>query len=186
MTRETGPRTGARTASVAVIGSGNIGTDLMEKVLRLSKSLRMGAVVGIDPSSEGLARATRMKVATTHDGIEGLLAMPEFADIKVIFDATSARAHERHAEIAHEYGKLMVDLTPAAIGPFVVPSVNLDEHLHADNVNMVTCGGQATIRWSRPSRGWRRWPTPRSSRPSLEIGGAGDPREHRRVHRDDQ
>ncbi len=145
MTRETGPRTGARTASVAVIGSGNIGTDLMEKVLRLSKSLRMGAVVGIDPSSEGLARATRMKVATTHDGIEGLLAMPEFADIKVIFDATSARAHERHAEIAHEYGKLMVDLTPAAIGPFVVPSVNLDEHLHADNVNMVTCGGQATI-----------------------------------------
>ncbi|MGC5341978.1 acetaldehyde dehydrogenase (acetylating) [Streptomyces sp. DT24] len=130
---------------VAVIGSGNIGTDLMIKVLRLSKTLRMGAMVGIDPDSDGLARAGRLKVATTHRGIDGLVEMPGFADIKVIFDATSAKAHVRNAEIARRHGKLMVDLTPAALGPFVVPSVNLDEHLEAPNVNMVTCGGQATI-----------------------------------------
>ncbi|MEV7709179.1 acetaldehyde dehydrogenase (acetylating) [Streptomyces sp. NPDC088270] len=130
---------------VAVIGSGNIGTDLMIKVLRLSKTLRMGAMVGIDPDSDGLARAARLKVATTHRGIDGLVELPGFADIKVIFDATSAKAHVRNARIAAEHGKLMIDLTPAALGPFVVPSVNLDEHLAAGDVNMVTCGGQATI-----------------------------------------
>ncbi|MFJ1892648.1 acetaldehyde dehydrogenase (acetylating) [Streptomyces sp. NPDC088170] len=131
--------------AVAVIGSGNIGTDLMIKVLRLSKTLRMGAMVGIDPDSDGLARAARLKVATTHRGIDGLVELPGFADIKVIFDATSAKAHVRNARIAAEHGKLMIDLTPAALGPFVVPSVNLDEHLAAGDVNMVTCGGQATI-----------------------------------------
>lgn len=130
---------------VAVIGSGNIGTDLMIKVLRLSKTLRMGAMVGIDPDSDGLARAARLKVATTHRGVDGLVELPGFADIKVIFDATSAKAHVRNARIAAEHGKLMIDLTPAALGPFVVPSVNLDEHLAAGDVNMVTCGGQATI-----------------------------------------
>ncbi|SCD83996.1 acetaldehyde dehydrogenase [Streptomyces sp. BpilaLS-43] len=130
---------------VAVIGSGNIGTDLMIKVMRLSKTLRMGAMVGIDPASDGLARAGRLGVATTHQGVEGLVGMPGFADIKVIFDATSAKAHGRNAEIARQHGKLMVDLTPAALGPFVVPSVNLDDHLDAPDVNMVTCGGQATI-----------------------------------------
>ncbi|MFJ2875253.1 acetaldehyde dehydrogenase (acetylating) [Streptomyces sp. NPDC087298] len=130
---------------VAVIGSGNIGTDLMIKVLRLSKTLRMGAMVGIDPDSDGLARAARLKVATTHRGIDGLVELPGFADIKVIFDAASAKAHVRNARIAAEHGKLMIDLTPAALGPFVVPSVNLDEHLAAGDVNMVTCGGQATI-----------------------------------------
>ncbi|MEU6921322.1 MULTISPECIES: acetaldehyde dehydrogenase (acetylating) [unclassified Streptomyces] len=133
------------TVPVAVIGSGNIGTDLMIKVLRLSKTLRMGAMVGIDPDSDGLARAARLKVATTHRGIDGLVELPGFADIKVIFDATSAKAHVRNARIAAEHGKLMIDLTPAALGPFVVPSVNLDEHLAAGDVNMVTCGGQATI-----------------------------------------
>lgn len=137
--------TAAGTVPVAVIGSGNIGTDLMIKVLRLSKTLSMGAMVGIDPESDGLARAARLKVAVTHEGLDGLVAMPEFGSIKVIFDATSAKAHVRNAQIAAEHGKLMVDLTPAALGPFVVPSVNLDEHLAAPDVNMVTCGGQATI-----------------------------------------
>ncbi|WP_399897735.1 acetaldehyde dehydrogenase (acetylating) [Streptomyces sp. BBFR51] len=130
---------------VAVIGSGHIGTDLMIKVMRLSKTLRMGAMAGIDPASDGLARAGRLKVATTAGGIDGLVEMDEFAGIKVIFDATSAKAHVRNAEIARHHGKLMIDLTPAALGPFVVPPVNLEEHLDAPNVNMVTCGGQATI-----------------------------------------
>ncbi len=130
---------------VAVIGSGNIGTDLMVKVIRLSDVLEMGAMVGIDPASEGLARATRMGVETTHHGVEGLLAMDGFADIGIVFDATSADAHHVNARLLAPHGKRLVDLTPAAIGPFVVPSVNLDEHLGAANVNMVTCGGQATI-----------------------------------------
>jgi acetaldehyde dehydrogenase len=133
------------TVPVAVVGSGNIGTDLMMKVMRLSPTLRMGAMVGIDPTSDGLARAARLNVAATAEGIDGLAQLPEFADIKVIFDATSAKAHLRNAEIARAHGKLVVDLTPAAHGPFVVPSVNLDAHLGADDVNMVTCGGQATI-----------------------------------------
>ncbi len=138
-------RTAQAAIPVAIVGSGNIGTDLMFKVMRLSRTLRMGAMVGIDPASDGLARAARLKVATTAEGIEGLVAMPEFAEIAVIFDATSAKAHIRNAQIARAHGKLIVDLTPAASGPFVVPSVNLDEHLAADDVNMVTCGGQATI-----------------------------------------
>lgn len=133
------------TVPVAVIGSGNIGTDLMVKVLRHSPTLRMGALAGIDPASEGLARAARLKVPTTHEGVAGLAAMPGFADIKVVFDATSAKAHVRNAEVARQHGKLMIDLTPAALGPFVVPAVNLEAHLEAGNVNMVTCGGQATV-----------------------------------------
>ncbi|MGW0180142.1 acetylating acetaldehyde dehydrogenase, partial [Nocardia sp. NPDC003345] len=130
---------------VAIIGSGNIGTDLMIKVLRHSRFLEMGAMVGIDPESDGLARAARMKVPTTHDGVEGLVALPNFDEIEIIFDATSAKAHEQnHARLA-PLGKRLIDLTPAAIGPFVVPAVNIEEHLEAQNVNMVTCGGQATI-----------------------------------------
>ncbi|MCZ7423376.1 MULTISPECIES: acetaldehyde dehydrogenase (acetylating) [unclassified Micromonospora] len=133
------------TTGVAVIGSGNIGTDLMIKVLRLSESLRMVAMVGVDPNSDGLARARRLGVATTADGIDGLLAMPEFADVRLVFDATSAGAHHRHAALLREHGRLVVDLTPAAVGPYVVPPVNLNEHLDEPNVNMVTCGGQATV-----------------------------------------
>lgn len=130
---------------VAVIGSGNIGTDLMLKVIRLSDSLEMDVMVGIDPESDGLARAHKHGVRTTSDGVDGLIAIDGFDDIDIIFDATSAKAHEANAEKLKPYGKQLIDLTPAAIGPYVVPPVNLDAHLAADNVNMVTCGGQATI-----------------------------------------
>lgn len=130
---------------VAVIGSGNIGTDLMFKVMRLSSSLEMGAMVGIDPESDGLARAKRLGVPTTHEGVDGLIRLPNFDEIDVIFDATSAGAHLQNVEKLAPFGKQLVDLTPAAVGPFVVPVVNIDEHLEASNVNMVTCGGQATI-----------------------------------------
>ncbi|MFD9738545.1 acetaldehyde dehydrogenase (acetylating) [Umezawaea sp. NPDC059074] len=128
---------------VAVIGSGNIGTDLMVKVLR--SDLEMAALVGIDPDSDGLARAARFGVPTTSDGVEGLLRMPDFQDVRIVFDATSAKAHHANAAALAPFGVRLVDLTPAAIGPFVVPAVNLEEHLTAPNLNMVTCGGQATI-----------------------------------------
>ena len=130
---------------VAIIGSGNIGTDLMIKVMRLSNVLEMSVMVGIDPASDGLARARRLGVATTHEGIDGLLAMPEFSGIGIVFDATSAGAHRRNSELVLEAGKRMIDLTPAAIGPFTIPPVNGSANLDALNVNMVTCGGQATI-----------------------------------------
>jgi len=130
---------------VAIIGSGNIGTDLMIKVLRQSKHLEMRAMVGIDPASDGLARAERLGVQTTAQGIDGLLALPGFSEIRMVFDATSAGAHHRHAAVLREHGVQVIDLTPAAIGPFVVPVVNLFAHLDAPNINMVTCGGQATI-----------------------------------------
>jgi acetaldehyde dehydrogenase len=133
------------TTKVAVIGSGNIGTDLMIKVLRTSDRLTMGALVGIDPASDGLRRAQRLGVATTADGVQGLVKMPEFEDISIVFDATSASAHIANAALLGPMGRTLVDLTPAAIGPFVVPPVNLTEHLDQPNVNMVTCGGQATI-----------------------------------------
>jgi len=136
----TTPRT-----KVAVIGSGNIGTDLMIKVLRLSENLEMAAMVGIDPLSDGLARAARLGVPTTHRGVDGLIALDGFEEIEIVFDATSAGAHRANAAALTPHGKRLVDLTPAAIGPYVVPAVNLREHLDATNVNMVTCGGQATI-----------------------------------------
>nr|BAH90579.1 acetaldehyde dehydrogenase [uncultured bacterium] len=110
-----------------------------------SKVLEMGAMVGIDPNSDGLARAARQGVATTHEGIDGLVKLPEYKDIRIVFDATSAGAHKRHNEILQKDGKQVIDLTPAAIGPYTIPPVNLDAHLDAANVNMVTCGGQATI-----------------------------------------
>ena len=130
---------------VAIIGSGNIGTDLMIKVMRLSKTLEMGAFVGIDPESDGLKRAERLGVPITAGGLDGFIAMPDFADIAIVFDATSAAAHRRHSEVLLSHGKRVIDLTPAAIGPYVIPPVNGDAHLDAPNVNMVTCGGQATI-----------------------------------------
>lgn len=130
---------------VAIIGSGNIGTDLMIKVLRTSRTLQMTAMVGVDAQSEGLARAKRLGVATTSQGIDGFLAMPEFKEVRLVFDATSAAAHKRHDTVLRAHGKTLIDLTPAAVGPFVVPPVNGDQHLGATNLNMVTCGGQATI-----------------------------------------
>lgn len=133
--------------NVAIIGSGNIGTDLMIKVLRTSSILNMSVMVGIDPASDGLARAQRMGVATTHEGVDGLIAMVEFSDIDIVFDATSANAHivnDKKLKTAKP-GIRLVDLTPAAIGPYCVPVVNLEDHIEQPNVNMVTCGGQATI-----------------------------------------
>ncbi len=131
----------------AIIGSGNIGTDLMIKILRNSQHLEMAAMVGIDPASDGLARAARMGVSTTHEGVEGLVKLPVFADIDFVFDATSASAHVKNDAflLGVKPGLRIIDLTPAAIGPYCVPVVNLEQHLTASNVNMVTCGGQATI-----------------------------------------
>jgi acetaldehyde dehydrogenase (acetylating) len=133
--------------NVAVIGSGNIGSDLMFKIFR-NKYLKMIALVGIDPNSDGLARARKHDVAAIDTGIEGLLARKDLMDqIDLIFDATSAKAHLHNAPLIEAAGKYAVDLTPAAIGPYVVPPINLKEHLEGNvrNVNMVTCGGQATI-----------------------------------------
>ncbi|MDE1180081.1 acetaldehyde dehydrogenase (acetylating) [Paraburkholderia sp.] len=129
---------------VAIIGSGNIGTDLMIKVMRNSKRLEMSAMVGVDPKSEGLARAQRMGVATTAEGLDGLLKLDLFKDIDIVFDATSAGAHKRHNDVLQAHGVQVIDLTPAAIGPYVIPAINLEAE-DATNINMVTCGGQATI-----------------------------------------
>ncbi|CAI8848261.1 acetaldehyde dehydrogenase (acetylating) MhpF [Pseudomonas sp. IT-194MI4] len=132
---------------VAILGSGNIGTDLMIKILRQSQHLQMSVLVGIDAASDGLARARKMGVAVSHEGVEGLIGMPEFADIEFVFDATSASAHLDNETLLrrHKPDIRIIDLTPAAIGPLCVPVVNLEQNLSATNVNMVTCGGQATI-----------------------------------------
>ena len=131
--------------SCAIIGSGNIGTDLMLKIANTSKSLNLIGVIGIDPESEGLAMASSMNIATSSKGLQGFMEMPEYSDTQIFFDATSAGAHQMHHDLISKDGKQMIDLTPAAIGPYCVPVVNLSEHLQAQNVNMVTCGGQATI-----------------------------------------
>jgi acetaldehyde dehydrogenase len=130
---------------VAIIGSGNIGTDLMIKIIKTSSVLQMGALVGIDPRSEGLALANKLGVLTTAGGLPSLASLPIWNQIDIVFDATSAAAHQAHADLCKAAGKVVVDLTPAAIGPYVIPEVNGDEHLDSANVNMVTCGGQATI-----------------------------------------
>ena len=130
---------------VAIIGSGNIGTDLMIKIVRAEGPLTVAAMVGVDPDSDGLARAARMGVPTTARGVDGLLAMPHIGDIRMVFDATSAGAHRANWAKLVDTGVRMLDLTPAAIGPYCVPVVNLDDHLDAPNLNMVTCGGQATV-----------------------------------------
>lgn len=132
-------------AKAAIIGSGNIGTDLMMKVIRTSDLIEVAALVGIDPESDGLKRAAELGIATTHEGIDGLACLAVWPDIDIVFDATSASAHQRNSDVAAAAGKVMIDLTPAAIGPYVIPVVNGDEHLDAKNLNMVTCGGQATI-----------------------------------------
>jgi acetaldehyde dehydrogenase len=119
----------------------------MIKILRHGQHIQMGAMVGIDAASDGLARAARMGVATTHEGVAGLTRMPEFADIDIVFDATSASAHVQNDAFLRSLkpGIRLIDLTPAAIGPYCIPVVNGEDHLDAFNVNMVTCGGQATI-----------------------------------------
>ncbi|MBI5341491.1 MAG: acetaldehyde dehydrogenase (acetylating) [Mycolicibacterium rufum] len=134
----------AHRLQTAVIGSGNIGTDLLHK-LRRSPTLDVAAMAGIDPASEGLARAAALDVAVTADGVDGLLAMSVFDDIEVVFDATSAAAHRSNYTRLESAGRLVIDLTPAAIGPFVVPAVNATDVLVHRNLNMVTCGGQATV-----------------------------------------
>jgi acetaldehyde dehydrogenase len=136
-----------RKLKAAIIGSGNIGTDLMIKIMRHGRHIEMGAMVGIDPASDGLARASRLGVATTHEGAEGLARLPVFDDIDFVFDATSAGAHVHNDALLRRLrpGIRVIDLTPAAIGPYCVPVVNGLQHLDAQNVNMVTCGGQATI-----------------------------------------
>ena len=130
----------------AIIGSGNIGTDLLIKIRNGSGRLDCKMLVGIDPESEGLARAAQLGVATTHDGLQGLLSHEVWSDVDIVFDATSARAHMAHAPILRDHGKLAIDLTPAAVGPGIIPVAGIparDEGV--TNVNMVTCGGQATI-----------------------------------------
>ena len=132
-------------AKVAIVGSGNIGTDLMIKIMRVSTELEVVAMVGIDPDSDGLARAARLGVPAISTGVSGLMAHDVFADVDIVFDATSAAAHLANDELLRDTRVRVIDLTPAAIGPYVVPTVNLDEHLGERNLNMVTCGGQATI-----------------------------------------
>jgi acetaldehyde dehydrogenase len=130
---------------VAIIGSGNIGTDLMIKIMRHGKGLEIAAMVGVDPTSDGLAYAQRQGIYTTSGGLDGLRGEPLYQDIALLFDATSAKAHEAHATVLKADGKPVIDLTPAAVGPYVVPPVNLDRMIREPNLNMVTCGGQATI-----------------------------------------
>ncbi len=131
----------------ALIGPGNIGTDLLYKLQR-SEILEPVWMVGIDPQSEGLLRAAQMGLKTTSDGVDGLLPHVLADEVQIAFDATSAYVHAENSRKLNELGVLMIDLTPAAIGPFCVPPVNLNALLDAGqvpNVNMVTCGGQATI-----------------------------------------
>lgn len=125
----------------AIIGPGNIGIDLMYKVIE-SRYLELDTMVGIVPESQGLKLARQNGISASHEGIESILGNKE---IKIVFDATGAKPHMTHAPLLKEDGKIAIDLTPAAIGPYVIPTVNMEEHLNEHNINMVTCGGQATV-----------------------------------------
>lgn len=127
---------------VAILGSGNIGTDLMFKILREPGHMELALLAGIEPQSEGLARARSLGINASHDGIQPILDDPE---LRIVFDATSAHAHVRHAKLLREASRIAIDLTPAARGPYVIPPVNLGAHMDEQNVNLITCGGQATI-----------------------------------------
>ncbi|HET9910939.1 MAG TPA: acetaldehyde dehydrogenase (acetylating) [Anaerolineales bacterium] len=131
-----------RKVKVAILGSGNIGSDLMFKILREPGHMELALLTGIEPQSEGLARARSLGINTSHEGIQPILDDP---NIRIVFDATSAYAHVRHAKMLREAGRIAIDLTPAARGPYVIPPVNLGAHLDEQNVNLITCGGQATI-----------------------------------------
>jgi acetaldehyde dehydrogenase len=126
----------------AIVGPGNIGIDLMEKIRSRAKNVELKMMLGIYEDSEGLARAREYGIATAWQGLEPMLDDPE---IEIVFEATSAAAHKRNAALYEAAGKRVLDLTPAAVGPYVVPVVNFERHRDASNVNMVTCGGQATV-----------------------------------------
>ena len=126
----------------AVVGPGNIGADLIEKIRKRSKNLEIGMVVGLYETSIGVQKAREYGIPVSLDGIQPLLDDPE---IKIVFEATSASQHLKNAPLYKEYGKMAYDLTPAAVGPYAVPVCMSDRELDADNVNLITCGGQATI-----------------------------------------
>jgi len=133
------------TIKCAILGSGNIGTDLMIKINEASGALQLALMVGIEADSEGLRRARELGIATCENGIDGARDLAAWSEVGIVFDATSAKAHARHHTLCREDDKRIVDLTPAAIGSYCVPVVNMSEHLEISNVNMVSCGGQATI-----------------------------------------
>lgn len=138
----TNGQTGTDTVKVAILGSGNIGSDLMFKLMKQPGHMELAMLAGIDPESDGLTRARDLGIGASAEGIKAVLADP---DLKIVFDATSAYAHVRHAKALREAGRIAIDLTPAARGPYVVPPANLNAHLDEVNVNLITCGGQATI-----------------------------------------
>jgi len=133
---------GERKIKAAIIGPGNIGTDLMCKIINRSRFLDLQMVAGIYKDSKGLMLAEKEGITTSDRGIDAVI---EREDIKIVFDATLAKAHKKHAPLLKKSGKVAVDLTPAAVGPYVVPVVNMEEHLNSPNINLITCGGQATI-----------------------------------------